>query len=194
MGMKFVWMREGYWVGKYEVTQEEYEKVMDTSPSRFKGPRKPVEMVNWHDAVEFCKKLTAMEKKAGKLPVGYIYNLPTEIQWMQFVGNAQWSDAVTSREHRRSSTENVGSLRPNKLGIYDTYGNVWEWCLDKTDIGRMHDLRVIRGAAWSKETPYPVEETYVQYLETSDRFAWDPGGKSPYYGFRAVLVPVESAQ
>jgi formylglycine-generating enzyme required for sulfatase activity len=71
----------GYWLGKYEVTQAEYEAVMGSNPSHFKGQRNPVETVSWNDAVAFCGKLTERERGAGRLPAGYEYRLPTEAEW-----------------------------------------------------------------------------------------------------------------
>jgi formylglycine-generating enzyme required for sulfatase activity len=71
----------GYWLGKCEVMQAEYEALMGKNPSRFRGARHPVETVSWHDAVAFCVKLTEREQKAGRLPEGYEYRLPTEAEW-----------------------------------------------------------------------------------------------------------------
>lgn len=63
------------------MTQAQWERVMGNNPSNFKGSDRPVENVSWNDAVEFCKKLTEMEKKAGQVPQGMSYQLPTEAQW-----------------------------------------------------------------------------------------------------------------
>ena len=71
----------GFWVGKYEVKQEEYEKVVGNNPSHRKGKRSPVERITWNEAGTFCRKLTEWERKLGKLPAGWIYRLPTEAQW-----------------------------------------------------------------------------------------------------------------
>jgi formylglycine-generating enzyme required for sulfatase activity len=74
-------LTQGFWLGKYEVTQGQWEKVMGSNPSHYKGETLPVEKVSWDDAMEFCKKLTQMEQAAGRLPAGHIYTLPTEAQW-----------------------------------------------------------------------------------------------------------------
>ena len=76
-------LTRGFWLGKYEVTQEEYEKVMGTNPASFKivGKRAPVEKVIWEEAMAFCKALTDRERKRGNLPEGWAYTLPTEAQW-----------------------------------------------------------------------------------------------------------------
>ena len=73
-----VTLTKGFELGVYEVTQEQYEQVMGSNPSHFKGPQNPVEQVSWNDAVEFCRKLSALpsEKSAG-----YVYRLPTEAEW-----------------------------------------------------------------------------------------------------------------
>jgi formylglycine-generating enzyme required for sulfatase activity len=76
-----VTLTEGFWLGKYEVTQAQWERVMGSNPSRFKGAGRPVETVAWHDATSFCEKLTERESKAGRLPAGMSYQLPTEAQW-----------------------------------------------------------------------------------------------------------------
>ena len=73
-----VTLMKAFELGVYEVTQEQYGQVMGTNPSDFKGPQNPVEEVSWNDAVEFCRKLSALpsEKSAG-----YVYRLPTEAEW-----------------------------------------------------------------------------------------------------------------
>lgn len=78
-----VTLTKEYWMGKYPVTQGQYEALMGVNPSYFKGVGKdaPVERVSWNDAVDFCKKLTEREKEAGLLDEGYEYRLPTEAEW-----------------------------------------------------------------------------------------------------------------
>jgi formylglycine-generating enzyme required for sulfatase activity len=77
-----VTISKGFWLGKYEVTQREYLDVMGSNPAYFKGDLdRPVEQVNWYEAVEYCNRLTARERAAGRLPAGYEYRLPTEAQW-----------------------------------------------------------------------------------------------------------------
>lgn len=169
----------GLQVGKYEVTQAQYEAVVGKNPSHFKGPRKPVENVSWENAMKFCKQLTESEHKAGRLPADRIYSLPTEKQWEAFAAGTSLGDAVTSAQTRRVSTEDVGSLRPNKFGLYDVRGNVWEWCLDPAEPGS--DARVIRGAAYANSEP--------EKLDLSYRFALTMFYKIPGVGFRVVIVP-----
>jgi formylglycine-generating enzyme required for sulfatase activity len=76
-----VTLTAGYWLGKHEVMQSQWEKVMGSNPSHFKGADHPVETVSWTDVTVFCDKLTASERTAGRLPAGLTYQLPTEAQW-----------------------------------------------------------------------------------------------------------------
>lgn len=135
-----------FYLGKYEVTQEEYEKIMGTNPSTFKNcPRCPVENVSWNDAKDFLAKLNAKND-------GYDYRLPSEAEWehaaragtvtpfsigdgnnlssdqANFDGRNPFRDAPKGRYLERTTT--VGSYPPNPFGLYDMNGNVWEWCED----------------------------------------------------------------
>ena len=149
-----VMLTKGLWLGKYEVTQSQYEKLMGKNPSRFKGAKWPVETVSWTDAMAFCAKLTDRERKAGRLPGGHEYRLPTESEWeyacragtqtaysfgddagkLYQYGNCSnvyslsWQDKDHEDGHDRASP--VGSYKGNAWGLYDMHGNVFEWCLD----------------------------------------------------------------
>ena len=76
-----VTLTQGFFLGKFEVTQEQWKAVMGTSPSEFFGPKRPVENISWDQAKRFCQELSILEQKAGRLPEGWIYDLPTEAQW-----------------------------------------------------------------------------------------------------------------
>ncbi|MBQ7589197.1 MAG: formylglycine-generating enzyme family protein [Verrucomicrobia bacterium] len=149
-------LTQGYWLGKYEVTQAQYEAVMGTNPSKWKGTDLPVECVSWNDATNFCAKLTAIERAAGRLPEGYEYTLPTEAQWeyacragtttalnsgknlsderqcpeMDEVGWYWYNGGKENDENDLTCTHPVGQKQPNAWGLYDMHGNVFEWCLD----------------------------------------------------------------
>jgi hypothetical protein len=133
IGLPLVWVenlpgtKDGGYVGKYEVTQAEYEKVMGANPSQFTGEgRRPVENVTWSNAKEFCQKLTQQDK--AKMPAGSHYELPSEAQWSFFAVGATAEGAVVKKLNPTDTTASVGTGRPNKYGLYDIVGNVWEWC------------------------------------------------------------------
>jgi formylglycine-generating enzyme required for sulfatase activity len=141
-------LTKGFYLGAYEVTQGQYERVMGQNPSANKAsPEHPVEWVTWEEAAAFCKKLSEVpeEKKAGRS-----YRLPTEAEW-EYACRAgtntafHYGPSLSSRQAnihadqpfgtaekgpRIAKTVKVGSYQPNAWGFYDMHGNVWEWCLD----------------------------------------------------------------
>jgi hypothetical protein len=178
-GLPMVWIADGgYWAGKYEVRQSDFEKVAGYNPSFFRGANKPVETVSWESAQAFIAKLNDYEKKAGKLPDGFHYSLPRESQWDQINADADLSLAATSSVTPLTSTQDVGYSEPNKYGLYDTLGNVWEWCLDDFDEKGDHTLR---GGTWlSLPDNFPSAAT---------RQGGPPKYADKFIGFRVVLVP-----
>jgi formylglycine-generating enzyme required for sulfatase activity len=144
IGMVLVRLPSGIWVGKYEVTQAEYQKVMGTNPSKSVNDRQPVEKVTWNDAVEFTRKLT--ERERDKLPSGTAYTLPTEKQWKEFLGGQKFEDLPDNGVTDKGSPGIVGqSGSANKFGLFDVLGNVYEWCLDDTTSGQ----KVLKGGAFN---------------------------------------------
>ena len=136
-----VTLTTGFYLGKHEVTQAQYEAVIKNNPSKFKSENRPVEMVSWYDAVEFCVQLTVIEGKAGRLPEGMVYTLPTEAQWeyacragtttaYSWGGSISASDANWDHGNDANQTENVGLYSANPWGFFDMHGNVWEWTAD----------------------------------------------------------------
>lgn len=194
-----VTLTQGYWLGATEVTQAQWEEVMGSNPSNFKGPNLPVEQVSYDDAVEFCRKVTESEREAGKLPEGYVYTLPTEAQWEyacragttgDFAGNLgamAWYDGNSG-----GKTHDAGARQANGWGLFDMHGNVWEWCLDwkgdypggsvKDPIGAVSgSYRVNRGGGWI-DSPSDCG--------SADRFSDPPTNRAPDLGFRLALTPV----
>jgi formylglycine-generating enzyme required for sulfatase activity len=188
-----VTISKSFYLGKYEVTQAEWEKVMGSNPSYFKGcPRCPVENVSWEDVQDFIRKLNT--KGEGR------YRLPTEAEWEYAaragstarysygdgegsLGNYAWYSANSG-----SKTHEVGTKQPNEWGLYDMHGNVWEWCgdwygaysssaqIDPTG-ATSGSYRVIRGGSWN----------YVAVnLRSANRYSNSPSFRSYNLGFRVV--------
>lgn len=162
-----VQISQPFYLGKYEVTQAQWQEVMGNNPSYFTGdPNRPVERVSWDDVQEFIQKLNAKEGGAK-------YRLPTEAEW-EYAARALSSTVYSFGDdesrlaeyawynrNSRMGTHPVGRLRPNAWGLYDMHGNVWEWVQDR--YGRDYyeqsptrnpqgsvvgASRVVRGGGW----------------------------------------------
>jgi formylglycine-generating enzyme required for sulfatase activity len=170
-----VTISRAFWLGKHEVTQAEWQAVMGSNPSSFKGDRLPVEAVSWKDCQEFLRKLNARERAAGKLPAGFEYGLPTEAEWEYAcragtTGNWVSGDAESGlteyawyESNSGKTSHAVGTKKANAWGFHDMHGNVWEWCDDwKGDYpgGSVTDptgpkagsYRVSRGGSWDNSS------------------------------------------
>jgi len=176
-GMVMVKISDALWAGMYLVTQEEYGKVAGVNPSHFRNDRNPVDSVSWNDAMSFCSRLVDAEQKEEMMPEGYTYTLPTQAQWENMASGTSLENSVTSLKGTRSGTAPVGSLRANGMGLYDTRGNVWQWCLDPAD----KPYRVLRGAAWNEWREVNLRPEFRWYSN-------GPEDKQDIYGFRVVLV------
>ena len=164
-------LTQGFWMGKYEVTQQQWGAVMETNPSDFKGSDRPVECVRWEECQEFIRKINAM----GRVYVA----MPTEAQWEYACRagtstpynfgsslNGDMANCDGRRPYGMSSgfymgeTSSVGKYPPNGWGLCDMHGNVWEWCQDwnggyegdATDPTgpSTGNVRVCRGGSWLK--------------------------------------------
>ena len=195
------------YLGLCEVTQTEYERVMGSNPSKFKGnPNCPVEMVTWDEASAFCRKLGELPQKRT---IRAAYRLPTEAEWeyacragtttrFAFGDNAEsLSMQAWWKRTAQGRTQPVGGLRPNAWGLYDMHGNVWEWCQDwhRGDYYGASPLedpmgatagssRVIRGGDWT---------CHAGYCRSVARNASLPGTRVSGLGFRVASVVVDAS-
>ena len=181
---------QGFWLGKYEVTQAEWQAVMGTNPAQFSGcgPTCPVENVSWVDVQEFIGKLNAA---AG----GNRYRLPTEAEW-EYAARAGTSgdrygnlDAIAwYKDNSGGRTHPVGQKAPNAWGLYDMLGNVYEWVGDwygPYPGGSVTDprgpgsgsYRVVRGGSWGGD---------ARYCRASNRSNDSPGDRATVLGFRLL--------
>ncbi len=123
-------------IGKYPITQAQYQAVMGTNPSRFsENPQNPVEIINWFDAQAFCEKLSKLTGKNYRLPTEaeweYACRAGTETRFSFSDDEDQLGDYAWFSGNSNNTTHPVGEKRPNPWGIYDMHGNVWEWCADQ---------------------------------------------------------------
>jgi len=206
-----------YFIGRYEVTQGEWERVMGPllkQPTVGAGDRFPVYNINYPEAAEFCRKLTGLDREAGKLPEGYEYRLPTSAEW-EYACRAgtltatYFGDGLSSSQANFDGsiplngaekgpnlgrTAEVGSYPGNAWGLHDTYGNLYEWCLDwfhkrpKAGVDPVHLLpgperrrpeRVRNGGCHSHAG---------RYCRSSNRFFEPPEMRSSKIGLRPVLT------
>jgi hypothetical protein len=173
-----------FWLGKTEVTQAQWQTVMGNNSSAFKGNDLPVERISWNAAVSFCKKLTDLE--AARIPAGYAYRLPTEVEWeyacrsgssSAYGGTGCLDDMGWCETNSGKKTHPVGTKKPNAWGLYDMHGNVCEWCLDKDAYGG----RVNRGGGWGHD---------ASRCRAAACYLTQPDDESDDLGFRVILAPV----
>ena len=203
-----VTISRGFWMGKYEVTQGEYLAVMGSNPSQFTGDsNRPVEQVTWYDARNYCATLTQRERAAGRIATNIAYRLPTEAEWeyacrgwtsdrrFNYGDDLGYSNLTQHAWYEGNSgftTHPVGLKLPNFWGLYDMYGNVYEWCQDWSGTypgGIAVDpqglatgsLRAIRGGSWFDSAGFCRSALRLPfgYPSSGD---WD-------FGFRVVLAP-----
>ncbi len=195
-----VTISKSFYLGMYEVTQTEYEKVTGVSPSRFKGSLLPVEMVSWEDSVLFCERLSELQKEKDSERE---YRLPTEAEWeyacratstasfcfgdkQESLGDYTWFHGNSGRVPHP-----VGEKKANRWGLFDMHGNVFEWCQDwyaEYPAGEETDpqgpqggsTRVRRGGCWFFVS---------KYCRASLRDAGAPPLRSADIGFRVAMTP-----
>jgi formylglycine-generating enzyme required for sulfatase activity len=189
---------DGLYVGKYPVTQIQWERVMGTTPSNFFGKQLPVEQVSWNGAQTFISRLN---RQSGKK-----YRLPTEAEWEyaakggkehKYAGTnstLELEDYAWYDQNSGAKTHPVGEKKPNPFGLYDMSGNVWQWISDWYGENYYSNSpkdnpqgpsggsdRVLRGGCW-----------YLSAWDarSSDRSYNSPDYRSLNFGFRLVLPPV----
>ena len=172
-------------ISKYEVSQAEWQKVMEENPSRFKGDSLPVERVSWNDCQDFCRK-TGL-------------SLPTEAQWEyacrartteRYAGTGKLDDMGWYKANSAGRTHPVGEKEPNGFGLCDMHGNLWEWCEDfsqhdfyKESAGAKDPLsensgsgnRVYRGGCF---------DNLAQFCRSAIRYGSTPSYRNHAVGFR----------
>ena len=195
-GRQWVRITKPFYIGKHEVTQEVWQKVMGTNPSYFRGAKNPVDTVSWDDCQEFLKKLNGLGKGPGW------FRLPTEAEWewacragtkTQFCFGDEESGLSDYGWYAGNSgdrTHPVAAKKPNAWGLYDCHGNMWEWCEDWYDeythgwrpkadptgpvIGA---LRMHRSGSWAEA---------AMHCWSASRGATSPGNRNEAYGFRVI--------
>jgi len=191
-----VTLTQPFYMGKYTITQPQYQTVMGTNPSHFKGTQLPVDSVSWNDAHELCAKLSGILRTQALEA-----RLPTEAQWefacragtqTLFYSGNQLSDLDAIGWHIDNSggtTHPVGSKPPNAFGLYDMQGNVWQFCQDAyseryltlppTDpVNEAGSTRLVRGGSWDS-TP--------DYCRASLRIHGEPDLRIDIDGIRVVV-------
>ena len=177
-----VLITKSFFMGKHEVTQEQWKKVMGNNPSiKTKGPTLPVTDVSWNDCQEFIRRLN--DKTNGG------YRLPTEAEW-EYACRAKtttkysYGDIITKSDANYggaagATIKQVGSYKPNNFGLYDMHGNVWEWCNDwygryssDAEINPVGPLsgttRVLRGGSFNDSDAY-FRSSYRIYVDPAHR-------------------------
>ena len=206
-----------FMIGKYEVTQEQYQKVMGANPSRYtsgsEAARRPVENVSWYKAVEFCNRLSDWEGFQRIYTINGTlvgadfskngYRLPTEAEWeyaakggslsrgYTYSGSNDVSQVAWYGVNSSSTTHTVGTMTPNELGLYDMSGNVWEWCWDW--LGKYPSIQQVdpQGASSGNYRVYRggAWGYSAGHMRSASRYSNSPGDSYRDLGFRVVRRP-----
>ncbi len=178
----------GFYLGKHAVTQGQWERLMKSNPSHFKGENLPVETVSWNDAQDFCRQ-------AG-------FRLPTESEW-EYACRAGTTGAYSGTgildsmgwydDNSGGKTHPVGQKAPNGWGLYDMHGNVWEWCADAEDLSPTDVVtpakpdssprRPFRGGSWF---------SLASLCRSAYRVRGGAGARGDNQGFRVALSTVQA--
>ncbi|MBQ4502330.1 MAG: formylglycine-generating enzyme family protein [Alistipes sp.] len=179
-----------FYLGLFEVTQQEWVRIMRYNPSVFKGDDRPVENVSWEETQQFIDKLNRI--------TGERFRLPTEAEWEfaakcgNSMNNFDYSTNGWWLKNSNEKTHPVGVLKPNHFGLYDMVGNVHEWCAEpydslsykkvvgiiSNDIKSTTDEVVARGGNWASDR---------HYIRVTNRNHAPKNYKSPTVGFRVAM-------
>jgi formylglycine-generating enzyme required for sulfatase activity len=185
-----------FYMGKYDVTQAQYEVVMGKNPSVFKGASLPVETVSFVEVEEFCKKASKLTSKPLRLPTEaeweYACRAGTKMKFYSGDNDAALAQAGWFNGNAEGKTHPVGQKKPNAWGLYDMHGNVWQWCQDGYVENYMNAAaedplcsagngsRVLRGGSWNS-APSDCRAARRTYDGPIDR-------RFNFFGFRVVLA------
>ena len=212
-------LTRGFYLGKYEVTQAQYEAVMtgntdslSTTPSEFLGNDLPVEKVSWNDVQVFLTLLNAAEQTAGRLPANWQYVLPTESQWeyacragsttayswgntiVNSNANYNWDGAYNTGNDFKQ-TRDVGQYVANPWGFFDMHGNVWEWTADRYQAAYPTGNPVINPTGPISGSTRVIRggswHGDEAYLRSAERHGWTPNHRHSNLGFRVSFQKSE---
>ncbi|QDU52520.1 formylglycine-generating enzyme family protein [Gimesia panareensis] len=212
-----VTLTQDFWIAKYEVPQNLYEAIMGHNPSRWKGPRNSVEMLNWDAANDFCEKLTLQLRKHQLIGQEELIRLPTEAEW-EYCCRAGTSTAYSFGDTAQKSGDEgkqakildeyawhtgnaagndppVGALKPNPWGLYDMHGYLWEFVADP-----WHDNyknAPSDGNVWKEDVQNPGRiarggswQDRYDRLRSAFRAKVSPATVSPALGLRCVKAKI----
>ena len=204
-------LSRGFWIGQYEVTQEQWTRIAGSFPQPMDkgiGPDFPVHWVSYVEAQRFCRRLTDMAHAASELDPKWEFQLPTEAQWeyaCRSGTSSPWSfdnSLTPSQANFKASglgtATKAGTYPPNAWGIHDMHGNVFEWVRDwyhsRLPGGTDPDLTdqkgtVNRDGTYSRGRRGGAWNDGAEFLRCALRLRYEPERRSDHIGFRVVAVP-----
>lgn len=219
-----VTISSSFWMAKFPVTISEFITFLDSSENKgeiswpaiscpkseagngngcWDDPNNPMVEINWLDATNFCKWLTARELRYNRIPDGYIYRLPTEAEWEYccragsltkfFFGDSENKliEYAWYKKNSHGKSQRVGQKKPNQWGLHDMLGNVWEWCQDKygdySESPAIDPFGSSSGVGFSRRGGSWIND--ADHCRSAYRNHWEAKSAYKYLGFRLVLAP-----